>query len=198
MFQVLHEHALAMQCCPRLAASTTAANVRMLDLDQPRKQLDPIDGASIVVEFGVAAGQPSRLVCDGPVPVEGRGGRSQPKILLGAVASPGYPNSLDSPELKLSFHATDTEGMRCTGPAVSDFLEKELRECKWVVEWEDRHFKVPADIAAQHAVRTSFSSHTLPPTPRTGWAAGTSMSVHAASGVMGKARVLCAALQSST
>jgi hypothetical protein len=132
----------------------------MHDLKQTPKDLAYLDGASAIVEFEVAAGTPSRLVCDGPVPVGSGSGRSPPVTLLGAVASAAYFNSTDASELVLRFHATDSEGVRCHDDAVKLFLEQELRNCDCIVEWEDKRFGIPDDIASQHAVRSSEQSQT--------------------------------------
>ena len=149
-----------MQCAPRIHAESVSLPLQMHNLDQVASELGSVDGASAIVTFEVASGEPKSLVCDGPMPVAA----GQPPLVtvLGAVASGKYSNVVSGPELVLRFHAIDKEDMLCTGKTVQSWLEEQLRGdgYEFLVEWDDNLKRVAtqADLAAEHAVRLSASA----------------------------------------
>ena len=145
-----------MQCAPRIHAENVTLPLQMHNLDQVASDLGSVDGASAIVTFDVTSGEPKSLVCDGPMPAAA----GQPPLVtvLGAVASGKYSNVVSGPELILRFHAIDKEDMLCTGKTLQSWLEEQLRGdgYEFLVEWDST--VIPADLAAEHAVRPSASA----------------------------------------
>ena len=147
-----------MQCAPRIHADSVSSPLQMHNLDQVASELGSVDGASAIVAFAVTSGEPKSLVCDGPMPVAA--GQPPPVTVLGAVASGKYSNVVSGPELVLRFHAIDKEDMLCTGKTLQSWLEEQLRGngYEFLVEWDDKRIAIPADLAAEHAVRLPASA----------------------------------------